>query len=111
MGLWNSFKMFDLFEIYHDFAWLVLQEMFASFYTGMTGLKCLSCSDVGRLNLDFETLSFSWSSSAWWGDSVFLPALLSYLLVIMQAMDFPGKKRIFMMNKTTSEIIRDIFLK
>ena len=29
----------------------------------------------------------------------------------MQAMDFPGKKRIFMMNKTTSEIIRDIFLK
>ena len=29
----------------------------------------------------------------------------------MQAIDFPGKKRIFMMNKTTSEIIRDIFLK
>ena len=26
----------------------------------------------------------------------------------MLAIDFPGKKRIFIMNKTTSEIIRDI---
>ena len=30
-------------------------------------------------------------------------------LVIMLAIEFPGKKRIFMMNKTMSEIIRDIF--
>ena len=30
-------------------------------------------------------------------------------LVFMQAIDFPGKKRIFMMNKTTSEIKRRVF--
>ena len=34
---------------------------------------------------------------------------LVFQLGIMLAIDFPGKKRIFMMNKTTSEIIRDIF--
>ena len=32
-----------------------------------------------------------------------------FVIVIVQAIDFPGKKRIFMMNKTTSGIIRDIF--
>ena len=33
-----------------------------------------------------------------------------YLLVIRLAIDFPGKKRIFIMNNTTREMIRDIFL-
>ena len=35
--------------------------------------------------------------------------LFTLLISILLAIDFPGKKRIFMMNKTMSEIIRDIF--
>ena len=35
-------------------------------------------------------------------------SLCHYFIGIMLAIDFPGKKRIFMMNKTTSEIKKKI---
>ena len=40
-----------------------------------------------------------------------LKSSLPYHLVIMLAIDFPGKKRIFMLNNTTREMIADIFKK